>query len=113
MAIVMNKVDLPSSEIGWEFEGLRYGDTSVSFLLIDAPPGSGPRLHSHPYEEIFVVQEGQVTFTVGDATIEARGGQIVIVPPGMPHKFVNSGTGALRQIDIHPSPRMITTWLQV
>ena len=112
MTFVMNKVELSSSEIGWEFEGAQHGDTNVSFLIIEAPPGSGPKLHSHPYEEIFIVQEGQVTFTVGDATIEATGGQIVIVPAGMPHKFVNSGTGALRQLEIHPSPRMITTWLQ-
>jgi len=111
MTFVINKVELPSSEIGWEFEGLQYGDTNVSFLLIDASPGSGPHLHSHPYEEIFVVQEGQVTFTIGDVTLEATGGQIVIVPAGIPHKFVNSGTGSLRQIDIYPSPRMITTWL--
>ena len=111
MTFVINKVELPSSEIGCEFEGLQYGETNVSFLLVDAPSGSGPQLHSHPYEEIFVVQEGQVTFTIGDATLEATGGQIVIVPAGLPHKFVNSGLGVLRQIDIHPSPRMITTWL--
>jgi quercetin dioxygenase-like cupin family protein len=37
--------------------------TGVSFILIDAPPGSGPKLHKHPHEEVFVVQEGEVTFT--------------------------------------------------
>jgi mannose-6-phosphate isomerase-like protein (cupin superfamily) len=46
-----------------------------------------------------VVQEGNATFTVGDATIEATGGQIV-VPAGVPHKLVNSGSGPLRQVDI-------------
>ena len=112
MTIVINKVELPSSEIGWEFEGSQYGDTNVSFLIIEAPPGSGPQLHSHPYQEIFVVQEGQATFTIGEATLEATGGQIVIAPAGIPHKFVNSSVGVLRQIDIHPSPRMITIWLQ-
>jgi mannose-6-phosphate isomerase-like protein (cupin superfamily) len=111
MTMIINKLDLPSSEIGWEFQGWQYGDTNVSFLLIEAQPGSGPQLHSHPYEEIFIVQEGQATLTIGDATIEATGGQIVIVPAGVPHKFVNSGTGMLRQVDIHASRRMITTWL--
>ena len=111
MTIVIDKLDLPSSEIGWEFQGAQYADTNVSFLIIDAPPGSGPALHSHPYEEIFIVQEGQATLTVGDATIEAIGGQIVIVPAGVPHKFVNSGSGPLRQLDIHASRSMITTWL--
>jgi mannose-6-phosphate isomerase-like protein (cupin superfamily) len=33
-------------------------------------------------------------------------GQIVVAPAGVPHKFVNSGTGTLRQVDIHPSGRI-------
>jgi hypothetical protein len=44
--------------------------------------------------------------------IEAEGDQIVVVPAGVPHKFVNSGTGQLRQVDIHPSGRFITVWLE-
>ena len=31
------------------------------------------------------------------------GGQVLVVPAGVPHKFVNPGTGPLRQIDIHPN----------
>ena len=94
------------------FDGFQHGDTNVSFFLIDAPPGDGPSLHSHPYEEIFVIQAGQVTFRVGDATIEATGGQIVIAPAGIPHKFINSGKTLLHSINIHPSSRMITEWLE-
>ncbi len=81
-------------------------------MVIDVPPGSGPKLHSHPYEEVFVVQEGEVTFTVGDEVIEASGGQVVVVPAGVPHKFVNSGSGRLRQVDIHASERFVTEWLE-
>ena len=81
-------------------------------MVIDAPPGSGPRLHKHPYEEVFVVQEGAVTFTAGDDVVEAGGGQVVVVPAGVPHKFVNTGDGRLRQIDIHASERFITESLE-
>ena len=80
--------------------------------MVDAPPGSGPKLHKHPYEEVFVVQEGTVTFTAGDDVIEARGGQVIVVPAGVPHKFVNTGAGRLRQADIHASGRFITQWLE-
>ena len=41
--------------------------------MIDAPPGSGPKLHRHPYQEVFEVQEGSVTFTAGDDVVEAGG----------------------------------------
>ncbi len=94
-----------------EFQGFRHG-AGVSFIVVDAPLGGGPRLHRHPYEEVFVVQEGTATFTAGDDVIVARGGQVVVVPAGVPHKFVNSGTGRLRQIDIHASDRFITEWLE-
>lgn len=109
---VLNKDELPFVENAHEFQGYAYGGTNISLILVDMPPGKGPRLHSHPYEEIFIVQEGQVTFTVGSATLEARAGQIVIVPPGAPHKFVNSGQGNLKQIDIHANSRFITDWLE-
>jgi mannose-6-phosphate isomerase-like protein (cupin superfamily) len=112
MTRVINKDELSYGGIAHKFEGYRYGGTNVSFFLVDAPPGSGPGLHTHPYEEVFVVQEGHASFTVGDATIEAIGGQIVVVPAGMPHKFVNSGTGPLRQVDIHLSGRMIQDWIE-
>lgn len=81
-------------------------------MVIVAPPGSGPKLYRHPYEEVFVVQEGTATFTTGENVIEASGGQVVVVPAGTPHRFVNSGTGPLRQIDIHTSDQFITEWLE-
>jgi len=87
-------------------------NAAVSIIVVDAPPGSGPRLHRHPYEEVFVIQDGTVTFTAGDETTEANGGQVVIVPGGVPHKFVNTGEGRLRQVDIHVSDRFITEWLE-
>ena len=77
----------------------------VSFFLVDSPPGGGA-VRTHPYEEIFVTLEGNATFTVGDDTIEVSAGQIVVAPAGVPHKFVNSGSGPLKQVDIHPSGRI-------
>jgi quercetin dioxygenase-like cupin family protein len=112
MAHVLNKVDLPHSGSAYSFEGHLYGDANVSFFLSETAPGSGPKLHSHPYAEVFVVQEGELTFTVGDATVEANGGQIVIVPAGVSHRFVNLGLAPARHIDIHTSRRMTTEWLE-
>jgi mannose-6-phosphate isomerase-like protein (cupin superfamily) len=108
---VLNLADLAVGETSAEFEGHEH-DAGVSFIAIDAPPGSGPRLHRHPYAEVFVVQEGVAEFTAGEETIEARAGQVVVVPAGVPHRFVNAGTGRLRQIDLHASDRFVTEWLE-
>ncbi len=111
--VVLDKNALPSDDgHTWEFEGIHQQDTDVSFIWVDMPAGQGVRLHKHPYQEIFTIQEGAATYTVGSASIEAHAGQIIVVPADTPHKFVNTGSGPLRQIDIHVSSKFITYWLE-
>ncbi len=94
-----------------EFEGHEHGGTGISLIFVDAAPGGGPALHKHDYDEIFVVQEGRATMTAGGRELEVGAGDIVVVPAGVPHAFVNSGDGRLRQLDIHLNPRYVTEWL--
>ena len=108
---VLNREDLHLDGTNYEFEGYLHDDTNVTFILVDLPPGSGPRLHKHPYSEVFIILEGDATYTVGSDRLEATAGQVLIVPPDTPHKFVNSGEGPLKQVDIHLSKRFITVWL--
>lgn len=110
--IILHRDELPSDANTYEFEGVKYQDTEVSFIWVDMPPGGSVRLHKHPYKEIFIVQEGVSSFTVGSSTLEAHAGQVVIVPADIPHKFINAGDGQLRQIDIHVNPHFITEWLE-
>jgi len=89
------------------FEGYQHADSSVSFFIVDIPANSGhtgPKLHRHPYEEVFVVLDGRAMFMVGDEKLEVTGGKVVVVPPGVPHKFVSEGP--LRSVNIHPARRM-------
>jgi mannose-6-phosphate isomerase-like protein (cupin superfamily) len=109
---IINRDELARDGYTYELEGERHGDSAISVILVDAAPGEGPRLHKHPYAEMFILQEGSATYTIGADTLEARAGQIAIVPAGVPHKFVNSGSGRLKQVDIHYSPRFITEWLE-
>lgn len=97
---------LPAAEASHKFEGYEFGDIPLSFFWTDAPAGTGPALHQHRYAEIFVVHEGHVEFVVGDEKIAATGGQIVIAPARVPHRFMNGGTGISRHVDIHPRGRI-------
>jgi quercetin dioxygenase-like cupin family protein len=103
--------ELPATATARELVGADHGGAGVCLIFLDAPPGHGPSLHRHPYEEIFVVQEGEATFTADGEERVVRAGEIVIVPAGVAHGFVNSGDGPLRQLDIHVSPRFDTEWL--
>jgi mannose-6-phosphate isomerase-like protein (cupin superfamily) len=92
-------------------EGAIHGAT-VSLILDHSEPGQGPRLHRHPYDETWVVVEGNLTFLAGDKRQLVGPGDIVIVFPGVPHKFTNHGPGPCNLVCIHASPTIIGEWLE-
>lgn len=102
--------DLPGGENSQVFYGHEHG-ASICFFLSQNRQDTGPDLHRHPYEETFIVHEGDVLFTLGDEQIEIGPGQIVVVPANTPHKFVSRGL-THRQISIHPVAEMETEWLE-
>jgi quercetin dioxygenase-like cupin family protein len=104
----LNLEQLPFVGMSYEFVGEKQA-APFSAYIVDAKPGQGPPLHTHPYVEGAFTLEGYATITVGDETLEVKAGGIVVIPANTPHRFVNTGDTSLRQIDIHASPRFIQT----
>ena len=52
-------------------------------------PGYGPPLHRHPETEVFRVLKGRYLYQVGDRSFFAEEGDVVSVPGGTAHAFVN------------------------
>jgi mannose-6-phosphate isomerase-like protein (cupin superfamily) len=98
---------LPSGNL----KGADYGAT-ISLILDHSEPGHGPRLHEHPYDETWVVIDGHLTFQAGEERLQAGPGDILIVPPNMPHKFTNTGSEPAKLVCIHASPSFVTEWLE-
>ena len=96
---------------GGHLKGVDCGATT-SLILDHSEPGQGPRLHRHPYDESWVVQEGNLTFYAGDDRHQVGPGDVIVVPPAVPHKFVNNGPGCSSMVCIHASPDFITEWLE-
>jgi len=96
---------------GGNLKGADCGAT-ISLILDHSEPGEGPRLHRHPYDETWVVQEGSLTFQLGDERFQVGAGDIVIAPPQVPHKFTNDGPGPSNLVCIHAHPTMVTEWLE-
>jgi quercetin dioxygenase-like cupin family protein len=103
--------DLALGEQAAQFQGKDHG-AQVSFFVTTHAHGAGPDLHTHPYEETFLVEEGRVRFTVDGEAVDAHAGQIVVVPAGVAHGFKGAGRDVpVRIVSIHPAPEMVTTWL--
>jgi len=88
------------------FEGADHG-SDVSFFLVTNAPGEGPGLHRHPYTETWTVLDGEATITIGDQRVVALAGDTAVVAPETWHRFVNTGSGTLRMVCMHASPRII------
>jgi mannose-6-phosphate isomerase-like protein (cupin superfamily) len=92
-------------------EGGAYG-ASVSVILDESGVGQGPRLHRHPYDETWVLVEGEVTFRAGETSFTALAGDMVVVPAHVPHAFTNTGDTRAKLVCIHASPSFVTEWLE-
>jgi mannose-6-phosphate isomerase-like protein (cupin superfamily) len=112
MAMVLKRTDLIDDGASASFVGALHDAGTVSFIWVEAQPGEGPRLHRHLYAETFIVLEGTATYRVGDEVVEASAGDIVVGPANVPHAFTNTGSGILRQIDIHDAADFTTEWLE-
>ena len=112
MASITPFDELEPTEHSHEFVGAEHGDVPFSVILVHSQPGVGPKVHRHPYPEVFIVESGQATFRIGDRSMVVEGGNVVVSPAGEAHGFVNSGIGELRLTAIHGAGRFATEWLE-
>jgi len=103
--------ELDPSPHSHEFVGAEHGDVPFSIILVHSEPGVGPKVHRHPYAEVFIVESGEATFRLGDETVVVPDGHVVVGTPDLPHGFTNTGAGELRLVAIHGASRFNTEWL--
>jgi len=109
---IVRKEDLPLIGSSFNFVGADNENVAASIFFVEAKPGRGAPLHVHGYDEIAIVQEGTSRFVAGDEIRDTKPGEILVITAGTPHGFVNTGTGILKQTDIHLSPRFKQTNLE-
>jgi mannose-6-phosphate isomerase-like protein (cupin superfamily) len=112
MTVVVAVQQLRRSEISALFEGAAHGGVEISIFVTTWPAGRGPRLHKHPYAEVFLIEEGQAAFVIDREQLTVAADHIVVVPANTPHRFENAGRSPLRLLSIQPSPNVIQTDLE-
>jgi quercetin dioxygenase-like cupin family protein len=73
-----------------ELVGEDFGGIPACVIFVDLEPGEGPKLHKHPYAELFFIIAGESTFTDGANSRVVKAGEVVIASADQPHAFVNS-----------------------
>ncbi len=111
---ILHRKDWSSHDHMWKgyFQGKDIGTGVTVLFFVTEELGVGPRWHVHPYDEIFIIREGNALFTIGDKKIKAKTGDILLGPANIPHKYHNLGPGKLETTDIHLSDRWVQTNLE-
>jgi len=73
----------------------------ISILEIEFDGTFSVDPHTHDdHVDSFYVLEGEVEFTVGDDTVRAGPGTVLVAPPGARHGFRSAG-GTARVLNVH------------
>jgi quercetin dioxygenase-like cupin family protein len=96
---------------------LAAGDDLITMTWSRYGPGErGPDLHVHrEHTDAFYVLSGTLTYTLGpdgERTVVAPAGSVVVVPPDVPHAFVNGGDEDAVFLNVHTPDRGFATYMR-
>jgi quercetin dioxygenase-like cupin family protein len=75
-------------------------DGRLSIIDMHVPPGGGPPLHRHDFEETFILLEGEVEATFRGQKSIVRAGETLHLPANAPHRFHNTSAEPARMLCI-------------
>jgi quercetin dioxygenase-like cupin family protein len=64
------------------------GHVSVTEIVVP-PHSAGPPLHTHDFDEVFYVLEGQLIFQVNEQLLTKTAGELSFAPRNVPHTLAN------------------------
>lgn len=72
--------EVMNGDVVWDLTG-----ESLQVIRSEMAPGTDFPIHQHHQEQIIIVLEGELEFTVGSQTQIVGSGQVIHVPPQTPH----------------------------
>ena len=92
--------DLPKETVrpGVERSGVR--GEQVLMVMNWLEPGMEVRPHSHPFEQLAYIVQGQMKFVVGEDVFEAGPGSVIRIPPDVEHYGEPMGDEPVLNLDV-------------
>ena len=63
-------------------------------------PSSRPKLHQHPHEQLAYIVEGTGRFVLGDEVLDMSAGDIILIPPDVPHSLEVTSKQPVLNLDV-------------
>ncbi len=81
---------------------------NLSLAYLSLPAFSRIPTHHHENDQIGIVLEGEVEYTIGEETKLCSPGTIVVVPSNEPHSLVVVSSQTAKFVDVFTPPRKFT-----
>ena len=100
----MNVTNISEAK-GW-FEVLQTGERSQTAMMTLAPGQStGDKAEAHEKsDQVLLMLEGELTGEVGDERPHLKKGDVIIIPAGVKHRFVNRAKKPAVTFNVYSPP---------
>ncbi|MGA3127302.1 MAG: cupin domain-containing protein [Candidatus Korobacteraceae bacterium] len=100
MAILSNWENLPGVVAREGVIRKVFTGNNSMLALNELKAGTKPNLHSHPEEQLTYILTGKAEFVLGDELLTLKAGDLLLVPPGVPHSLRVIGDETVLNMDI-------------
>ena len=99
--------EAPGVTIRWIIDEKRDGAPNYALRVIEVAPGGHTPNHSHSFEHENFVIEGKGRVQISGEWYNVGQGDVIFVPPGVQHTYVNAGEGLFKFLCGIPVSRLI------
>jgi quercetin dioxygenase-like cupin family protein len=100
--VSLDELDPIIPQAGLEFRPVSTDSVMTNFVTFE--PNAPAPMHHHDEQQIVIVLSGEMTFTAGEETREMKTGDVLVIPPNVPHGAVGGPDGC-HVLDVFTPPR--------
>ena len=77
-----------------------FSGKNCMMTLFEIKPGTPPDPHSHAHEQLVYIVSGSANFVVGEEAFKLKAGDLLVVPPHVPHSLEVIGDEPVLNINV-------------
>ena len=97
---ILNWNDCQWASVRDKMRNMAYQADNMTTTLTEATPGHTPGPHSHKYEQLVFILQGECDFYVDGEPYHLTPGSVMTIPGGVEHYIVATGTVPVLNLDV-------------
>ena len=108
--------DIPGETVRGGVHRRGFGTENVLLVMHDLAPDMDLSPHSHEFDQIAVIVEGEAIYHVGDRRNRVGPGSVLLIPAGVEHYIEPTSSTPVKNLDVfapcRPDYKHLIEWMQ-